>query len=142
VTAKALEYAEVKLGVHKVHTEALEARESLDKILTELGEARDRKRDLEFRLSDREQELATAEWVKHPDMAQNRMEKHLKAAFFADDAWRELREQLGKAAGDVEGSEYDRAIAEADIRIAVARMQELQGYLNYLAAVKTASVTS
>ena len=33
-------------------------------------------------------------------------------------------EQLGKCTGDVEGLEYDRTMAETDIKIAVARMQE------------------
>lgn len=138
----ALEYAEIKLGVHTVHESAVAARNSLDECLTRLSEARDLKRDLEFRISDREQELAADEYGKHPDMAQNRMDKHLKGAFYADDTWRELREQLSKATGDAEGYEYDRTVIEADIRIAVSRMSELGGYLQYLAAVKLAALAS
>jgi hypothetical protein len=42
--------------------------------------------------------------------------------------------------GDVEGLEFDKAIHEADIKIAVARMQELGGYFAYLAAVKESEI--
>jgi chromosome segregation ATPase len=140
VSSKALEYAEDTLGVHKIYEDAQTARKDLDECLTKLSEARDKKRDLEFRIADHEQEVAADEWGKHPDMAQTRMDKHLKNALWRNDDWRELREQLSKVTGDVEGLEYDRAVAEADLRIAVSRMQELGGYLQYLAAVKLASV--
>jgi hypothetical protein len=139
VTAKALAYAEDTLGVHTVYEACVAHRDRLDGILDRLAEAKDTKRDLEFRLSDQEQLIASDEWGKHPDMAQTRMDKHLKSAFWKSDEWRELREQLGRATGDVEGLEYDKSVCDTDIKIAVARMQELGGYLQYLAAVKLAS---
>lgn len=138
MSAKALDYAEQQLGVHEVYEQARKARNDLDECLTRLSEARDKKRDLEFRLSDREMEIAADERGRHPDMSQAAMDKHLKQAFAQDDSWRELREQLSKVIGDAEGYEYDKAIHETDIRIAVARLQELGGYFNYLAAVKQA----
>ena len=51
VSTKSLTYAESVLGVHEVHHLAQTARAELDKVLTDMGIARDRKRDLEFRLS-------------------------------------------------------------------------------------------
>lgn len=140
MTAKALAYAEDTLGVHRVYDDAAGFRIKLDEILTELSAARDKKRDLEFRLSDQEQLIAADEWGKHPDMAQTRMDKHLKSAFWKSDDWRTLREQLSSVTGEVEGLEYDKSIMETDIKIAVARMTELGGYLQFLAAVKIASV--
>lgn len=139
---KALKYAEENLGVHKVYDDAHAGRLRLDDILTDLGKARDRKRDLEFRLHDTEMEIASAEYGKHPDMAQTRMDKHLKQALSKDDSWRELREQLSKITGDIEGLEYDRAVAEVDIKIAISRMSELGGYLVYLAEIKRAANTA
>lgn len=136
---KALKYAEDTLLVHEVYADAKIARERLDDTLTELGKERDKKRDLEFRLHDAEMEVASQEYGKHPDMAQTRMDKHLKVAITQDDTCRELREQLSRTTGDIEGLEYDKTIAEVDIKIAVSRMGELGGYLNYLAEIKRAA---
>ena len=135
---KALKYAEDNLGVHRVWLDAQAAREKLDALLTELSEARDTKRELELQLHDREMQVAAAEYGKHPDMAQTRMDKHLKQALSQDAGWRELRNAISKMTGEIEGLDYDRLITDADIKIAVARLQELGGYFTYLAAIKQA----
>jgi hypothetical protein len=135
---KALAYAEDALGVHQIYQQAIEFRNFLDKTLTELATARDNRRDIEARLSDAEMEVVIEERGKHPDMAVTRWEKHIKEAFQQNEAVRDLREQLTKIVGDIEGLDYDRSMAETDIKIAVSRMTELGGYLQYLAAVKTA----
>lgn len=135
--AKALAYAENELKVHTVYQEALEARGKLDKTLTDLGEVRDKKRDVEARLSDAELEIASDERGKHPDMSQAQMDKHLKVALHNSTEVRELREQLIQVVNDADGLEFDKAMHETDIKIAVARLTELGGYLNYLAAIKT-----
>lgn len=135
--AKALAYAETELGVHRVHSEAEQYRDQLDKILTDLSELYDRRRDLEFRLQDAEMEVANDEWSKHgADMAVTRLEKHIKQAINNNDTCRELREQLVKVRNDVDGLEADKTMAETNIKIAVARMVELGGYFQYLAAIK------
>jgi hypothetical protein len=133
---KALEYAEHTLGVHTVHEEAVAARTLLDQSLTSLAEARDRLRDIELKVSDREMEVTIDQRSKHPDMAITRWDKHIKESFRDDDDLRALREQLYAARSDIEGYEFDVKVHETDIRIAVARMTELGGYLIYLAEVK------
>lgn len=132
----AIKYAEDTLGVHAAYNAAQTSRDSLDKILTDLGEARDQLRDREYRLADREMEVASDERGRHPEMSATAMEKHLKIALNNDDAVRELREQIARIRSDIEGCEYDREMAETDIRIQVARMNELAGYFQYLAVVK------
>jgi hypothetical protein len=132
----AIKYAEETLGVHSVHEQALAARNQLDEVLTELGNKRDSLRDKEWALQDREMEVAGDERGRHPDMSATGMEKHLKIALQNDDATRELREQISHIRSDIEGLEYDRSIAEHDIKIACARMNELTGYFQYLAIVK------
>lgn len=139
---KALAYAEDRLQVNRVYHEALMKRNELDEILNELSELRDTKRDLDARLTDAEMEVAADEWSKHPDMSAARMEKHVKVAFSQNDDVRQLREQLIKVTGDIDGREFDRSIAETDIKIAVARLHELGGYLEYLAAIKQAETAS
>jgi chromosome segregation ATPase len=133
---KALEYAENVLGVHDVWRDALQARNELDEALTPLSEARDKRRELEFLLQDAEMEVASEEWGKHSDMAVTRMEKHLKIAIQNNDRCRELREQIAKVQGDIDGFESDVEVAKASVRIASARLTELGGYLQYLAAIK------
>lgn len=139
---KALKYAEDELGVHAVHEAALKSRQELDECLTALSEARDEKRSIELQLQDAELEVAADERGKHPEMSAAAMDKHLKVALSKDDRVRELREQHTKLIGDVEGCEFDRSIIEVDIKIAVARLQELGGYLQYLAAIKQADTAS
>lgn len=139
---KALRYAENQLGVNKVHEGALRSRNNLDQVLTELGELRDKKRALQASLQDKEMLLSADEWSKHPDMSAARMDKHIRTVYSDDDEIREMRETLAKVSGDIEGLEFDRDIHETDIRIACARLHELGGYLQYLAAIKQAELAS
>jgi len=134
---KALTYAEEQLGVHTVYNEVLAKRNDLDEVLSEISELRDKKRSLQMSLEDKEMAVAADEWGKHPDMAVSRMEKHVKVAFSNDGEIRGMREELAKVSGDIEGREFDRDMLETDIKIAVARLHELGGYLQYLAAIKT-----
>lgn len=134
--SEAVKYAEGQLGVHAVYEQAVAARNTLDGVLTELGEKRDILRDKEWALTDREMEIAADERGKHPDMSATGMEKHLKIALQNDDATRELREQISHVKSDIEGLNYDQSVAEHDIKIACARMTELAGYFQYLAVVK------
>src|SRR3982750_2123614 len=127
----AIKYAEEHLGIHSVYEQATVARDTLDGVLTELGEKRDALRDKEWALQDREMEIAADERGKHPDMSATGMEKHLKIALQNDDATRELREQISHIRSDIEGLDYDKSIAEHDIKIACARMNELAGYFQY-----------
>ena len=137
---KALRYAEENLGVNAIFKECVEKREELDSLFTELSEARDKRRELEAAISDTELEVAADERGKHPDMSQAQMEKHLKIALHNNPKWRTSRSDLMELVGTIEGMEFDRSMLETDIKIAVARMQELGGYLQYLAAIKQSEV--
>lgn len=133
---KGVRYAEDELSVHKIFEEAVDARKNLDGILTNLASMRDKRRDIEDGLRSREMELAGDEWGRHPDFSATKMEGHLKTARHNDFAHTALRGELNQIASDIDDLENDKAIAETDIKIAVARMTELGGYFNYLAAIK------
>jgi hypothetical protein len=142
--AKALAYAE-SLGVHSVHTELLAKRGELDQCLTEIATLRDKKRDDENLLLDREMELLAEERGKHPDHSQAAMDRHLKVVHWSDERCRELRGALAQVSSDLDGLQFDRDMLETDIKIGVARLQELGGYFQYLASIKqaeTARMTS
>lgn len=137
---KALRYAEQNLGVNAIYESCLELRGKLDETLSLLSEARDKKRELESKLVDVEMFVAADERGKHADMSQAAMDKHLKVALHSHPEWRTLRADLANLAGDMDGLEMDKAMHETDIKIAVSRMQELGGYLQYLAAIKQSEV--
>ena len=134
---KALRYAENELGVHKVYNEARQARQSLDNTLTALSERRDSRRDVEERIIFRELDLTSDERGKHADMSEAAMARHLKLVFHGDSELQQLRTDLRELQDSIEGLEYDKLIAETDIKIAVSRLQELGGYLQYLAVIKS-----
>lgn len=135
---KALQYAEDKLEVHKVYDTALALRGRLDDLFTEISQFKDKKRELDAHREDVEMEVSSDERGRHPDMSQAQMDKHMKVQLSNTAEWRETREHLAKVSGDIDGLEYDIRITETDIKIATARLQELGGYLQYLAAIKEA----
>ena len=70
------------------------------------------------------------------------MERHIKTVFFKDSALQDLRVKREAAVSEIEGLEYDVRVIETDIKIAVGRLTELGGYLQYLAAIKLAQTHS
>jgi hypothetical protein len=138
----AIEYAEDKLGVHTILEKVIEAREQLDRKLTELSEQRDAKRQCESDLSDRENEIAINEYAKHAELSQAALKEHVKHTVFKDEGHRGLRGLLLELTNSIEGLEYDRSMLDKDIKIGCARMEQLGGYFNYLAAVKNAAGTA
>lgn len=134
---KAINYAEVRLGVQDIFQEARTARNGLDECLTLLSEARDNKRSVEMAITDREMELLADERSKHADASDAWLGRHLKVVYHDDPLLAASRETLNGLTGDIEGYEFDKNMLETDIKIAVARMNELGGYLQYLATAVT-----
>lgn len=138
--AKGVAYAEDQLGVHLIHESAKIARKEFDAVSRGIADKKTRKRELESRIQDREMELAEEERIKHVDMSQAAMERKLKVVFHNDRELRILRNVLLETNAEIDLAEYELRGIEADIKIAVARLQELGGYLNYLAAIKQAEL--
>lgn len=139
--ARALAYAEEILKVHEVYESAKAVHAKFDDTLTVLSNLRDEKRAVETHLVDCEMDIAASERSKHPEMSATAMEKHLKIALHGNEQVRKLRDKIVTLTSDIEGIEYDRASQETEIRILTARMTELGGYLNYLAAIKQSQRT-
>lgn len=140
--AKALRYAEETLGVHQVYQDAKMAREYLDTVLTELSKARDARRDTERDLHDLEMMLTLDERSKNPELSVAAFERHLKDVLWQNEPARRLRHEIHELASSIDGLEMDIKMAETDVRIAVSRMQELGGLLQFLAAIKLSSNTT
>jgi len=136
--AKGISYAEDQLGVHRVYKDATFARTNLQAAVDEIYKARLRKREAEAALVDREMELAQEEWAAHPDYSAAKMDQHMKVAKHVDPICREHRRAIFDAITRMEAQDTSRVLYEKDIAIAVSRLTELGGYLNYLAAIKQA----
>lgn len=134
----ALEYAEQTLGVHSCYEAAQAARSDLDEIVTGLDKAQDTRRTLVEEIADREADLLIEERGKHADSSANWMEQHMKTVKRKDEQLSDLRRRLNDAQATIAGLEYDADMVKFQIKIQCARMEELGGYLNYLAAIKQA----
>lgn len=140
--SQGIAYAEQQLGVHSVYSDARLARANLQAAIDEIYKARFKKREAEVQLTDREMEVAAEAWAAHPDFSAAKMDQHLKVAKHNDPKCRELREVIFDATSRIEAQDTSRVMYENDLKIAVSRLQELGGYLHYLAAIKQAHTAS
>lgn len=138
--AKAFQYIE-SLGIHSVYDTALAARKELGDQMLSLEDARSRRRTLEAFKVDVEMSIVEEERIKHTDMSQAQMDKHLKIAFNNNSDIRETRDELVVIAGEVDALEHAISLLETDIRIAVSRLTELGGLAQFFAAIKQAETT-
>lgn len=136
----AVTYAEVELGVHEAYNEALRALNEARIYGDTIVNYRDKIRELESRIAYREVQIVDDEWSKHPEMAVTRMDKHVKAVQLKDHELLELHTDLRNVKRLLDENELVKANADALVRVESARMIELGGYLQYLAAAKTAQL--
>lgn len=142
MTSKSLDYAENVLGVHEVYREVLSFRDSMNDRISELDKALDEKRNFTEKINDREADIISDQRGKHPDMSAASFKDHLKAAVGKDTDSVLYRAQLNQALSTIQGLEFDIDVLKTDIRIRIARLEELGGYFNYLAAVKAEKTTT
>jgi hypothetical protein len=128
-------YAETKLGVHQVYEKAKELADKLDDELTRLDKAQDDRRKLEDDYADREVELTNEKRGIHPNMTDTRFKSEWRGWERSDEKLRTIRRELNIAKSVIQGCEIEIEMYRIRIKIEAARMTELGGYLNYLAAV-------
>lgn len=135
----ALDYAENSLGVHEVYKEAEKLTCDLNDSLNALDEAQDEKRRLDELISNMEMDILIDERGKHADMSQAGMDRHLKEVYHKNQSLKRLRMDSNAKAGEAAGHSLDIEYIKYQLKVKVARMEELSGYFNYLAAVKNAA---
>jgi hypothetical protein len=141
VTAKAIQYAEGNLGVHQVFERVEQQLGDLDSTLVELDKAQDRKRDLNENYADREVELIEEMRTVHVSYSDTRFNAEMKNWKRQDSRLMQINAEVNKVLSEIQGLEYDADLLKLRIRAGSARMEELGGYLHYLAAVKQAAQT-
>lgn len=133
---KSIDYAEKTLGVHSLYADTQGSQDLLTKILHQLVHLRTKRREAEEALSDHEAQFLSDERGKHPSMSATAMKDHIKVELQKDKTASDLRRILLDLNNKIDRCEYDRVLAEHDVKVGVARMYELGGYFQYLAAVK------
>ena len=128
-------YAEQKLGVHAVFEDVQRLADQLDAELTDLDKAQDDKRRLEEEYADREVELIAEMRGIHVNMSDTRFKSEMRNWERTDPGLCKIRRELNITKSVVQGVEINIEVLRARIKIGCARMTELGGYLNYLAAV-------
>lgn len=131
-----VQYAEQELGVHSIYSESQAMLASLDEMVTDLDKAIDERRNLDEQISDHEMDLLIVERGKHADHSEAAFARHLKEVTFKDQALKRLKHDRNAKAGEVSGLELDIEYTKYKIKVAVARMNMLQGLLQFYAAAK------
>lgn len=133
-SAQAVGYATKQLGFQTVYDESVEAEGTLAQALEEVRLWADKKRNIAELILDRQADLATEERANKAELSATAFEAHMKIAIRQDRNLKELRADLASAAIRHEEAEHKAREAELVIRTRTARMTELGGYFQYLAA--------
>lgn len=134
----ALQYAESTLGVHEIYQEGRTALEALQNATNNLVGSQAKRRWLDDQIENREMDLLIDERGRHPDHSEAAFQRHLKEVYHTDDDLRSMREERAALAAVIFAAEAAVDSCKQTIKFTSARMEELGGYLNYLAAVKNA----
>lgn len=134
----AVEYAEQTLKVHALWDEAQKAQADLDNLASELDKAQDQKRALAEKILDRETELLEEEQGKHEKQSATWLKEHMVVQKRKDPVLKDLREKHFAEASTLSGLEYDWDVKKTQCRLLEARLLQMGGYLNFLAAAKQA----
>ena len=133
--AESLAYAE-SLGVNSVYADALAKHNELGTKMLDLSNLKNRRRQLETYRSDKEMEVLEDEQGKHRDQSATWLKEHMKIVYSNTDDIRETRDELMNLAGEIELLEFEIDLLNQDIRISIARLHELAGYLQFMSVIK------
>lgn len=134
-----VDYAEMTLGVHSVYETAQQAADEYERASERLAAYRITKSEAEQNLVDIEADLLRDVWTNHPDTSQAARDRLLKAALSESEEARALRKQIADSTEMISMEEGRRTAARIRAEIYTARMNELGGYLHYLAEAKRAA---
>lgn len=139
--SKAIGYAENDLGVHTAYEEALKLASEASDLRQHIATMRRMKVAFETAYLDKEYEFTSDLRGKNAHMSQTAFDKFVKVEVHRDPELRSIRAKLAEEATKIERCEADLATLKLRCDIAVARLNELGGYLAYLASVKAASAS-
>jgi hypothetical protein len=126
-----------------VYRGVIDSRNLLDSKLSDLADAKSRKRQLELKRDDVEWRVAGEERAAHPDFSATAMEKHLKGVLHANSEWLRLRDEIAEVDEDIDDLSADKSALTRDIEIGCARLQSLAGKYMFLGSMSVSeAITS
>lgn len=129
-------YAEQDLGVHAVHTNAETLNTELEAAQAVLAGFTGRFRQLREDIADREAQVTVIERGANAEMSATAFEPHLRVAKQTDPELVALRRSLIETQDAEDVQEKAVVAIQRRLDVAVARMTELGGLLQFYAAVK------
>ncbi len=131
---KAVRYAENRLKVHRSYGNCESFTALLDATLQEIAFLKSDKRSLETSLEDAIMELTAEEAGNHPGMSVAALDRHLKIAISRSGVIKDIKAKILDVSAAIDRQEAVVKSTTASISVETARMNELGGYLTYLAA--------
>ena len=131
-----VEYAERELGVHDVYTLAQNALDTYVKAGESIAALRHDKRSAEDDLALEEARVASEVMDTHRDASQAARDRILKTELAQDPEVSRLRGRVRMLIDLIDEQDVLRSSARQASEVHTARMHELAGYLQYLAAAK------
>lgn len=130
-------YAEVDLGVHATYESAKRSLDRIEELDDQISGLRGLKRNGEEMVAEAEYRVTADVWSDSSYTSQAARDKAIKLALAADDATVTARAGVRMLADQIETLESARSVERIRAEIEIARMNELGGYLAYLAAAKS-----
>ena len=140
--ARAINYAEQVLAVHDVYNEAKQATASLKHLFAAEAAYAARKRELAEAIADRTSMVTSELRAKYNDLSATAFKPVLDLALQDDPDLKRLRFQMVSTQHEHDKCSGEIKSTEAFVRVLTARMENLNGLLNFYAAVKTTKSTT
>lgn len=139
--ANPVQYAEDALGVHQVYETAMALQSQFQDLTDTLNNLRNIKRDQEMDLQVTEADVTLQ--VMNDTMGESlaARERAIKTALAESDDVQNKKQQVRVTTDLIAENESNRAAIKLRVESLNARMIQLGGYLQYLAAAKLASTT-
>lgn len=138
---RAVSFAE-RQGLNSVYEEAKNLEDDLRVINKESTRLADVKREILEKISVVEADLTLNERAKESAMSATAFEQHIKLVIRKDRNLQSLRLELRTAQSQHDYMEANSKEVIEQIRLRTARLNELGGYFNYLAAIRSTTPTT
>lgn len=129
-------YAEDYLGVHEVWEEAEHRLLDHRRLTEDIKELNRRIRGAKENLADRESVLVADHGADLVGLSKTAAKEHMKAVIDADAEAQRIRDQIATAEAERQEADLDLRHQEVGLKVLTARMQELDGLLEFYAASK------
>lgn len=136
------EFTEGELDVHGVYDKALDAHSDFEESEDEAAYFGAEVRELHERIDRREAYVASEHRAANPDMSATGFKDYISEVLVQDEELQDLRDKLNEAMKQRDKCQAHADAKKYEVRVHVARMEELAGLLRLYAETRAASRAS